>query len=75
METPILEAPLKAPNIGKNKDDSELCEYMVAVKWLKAVPSEEAYWEKGFAAFQHTACRLRNQFTIERLTRHFGLED
>ncbi len=75
VATPILEAPLKAPDVGKNKDDPELCEYMVAVSWLKTVPREEAYWEKGLFAVQHTACRLRNQFTIERLTRHFGLED
>jgi len=75
VETSVLDAPLKAPNIGKNKDDPELREYLVPVKWLKAVRREEAFWEKGLFAVQHTACRLRNQFTIERLTRHFGLED
>jgi len=26
-------------------------------------------------AVQHTACRLRNRFTIERLVKHFGLDD
>lgn len=75
VETPILDVPLTAPNMGKNKDDPVLRQYMVAVKWLKAVSREEAYWEKGFFASQHIACRLRNQFTIERLTRHFGLDD
>lgn len=74
-EMPILAAPLTAPNVGDKKDDPELCEYMVPVSWIKAVPREQAYWEKGLFASQHTACRLRNQFTIERLTRHFGLED
>lgn len=74
-DTPILEAPLEAPDIGKNKDDPELREYLVAVKWLKTVPREQAYWVKGLFAIQHTACRLRSKFTIERLTSHFELED
>ena len=26
-------------------------------------------------ATQHTCCRLRNRFTLERLIRHFGLEE
>ena len=75
VETPILDAPLKAANIGNNRDDPELSEYMVTVKWIKDVPREKAYWEKSLFAGRHTACRLRNQFTIERLTRHFGLKE
>ncbi len=43
--------------------------------WTKTVAREEAYWEMGLFAIQHNACKLRNQFTIERLTQHFGLED
>jgi hypothetical protein len=74
-EVPILKAPLVATQMGKNADDPEMCHYLVRVEWIKAVPREEAYWEKGLFASQHTACRLRNQFTIERLTRHFGIED
>lgn len=72
---PILDAPLQAPNMGENADDSDLCEYLVRVEWLKVVPKNEAYWEKGLFAIQHTACRLTSSFTIERLTQHFGLDD
>jgi len=74
-ETPILEAPLKAPEMGADADDPESCEYLVRVEWLRAVPREEAHWEKGLFAVQHTACRMRNRFTLERLTRHFELDD
>ncbi len=74
-EGSILDAPLKAPNIGENADDLDLSEYLVRVEWIKAVPKAEAYWEKGLFALQHTACRLTSKFTIERLSQHFGLED
>ena len=73
-EISILNAPLTAKNMAKNLDDPDLCSYLVRVEWIKTVPREEAYWEKGLFAVQHTACRLRNQFTIEKLTQHFGLK-
>ncbi len=74
-ETPLLKAPLSATEMGKNAADLEMCSYLVRVEWIKAVPREEAYWEKGLFAIQHTACRLRNQFTIEKLTQHFDIID
>jgi hypothetical protein len=74
-EIPILEAPLQAPEIGATKDDPDKREVLVRVEWLKTVPQSDAYWEKGLFAVQHTACRLRNRFTLERLTQHFGLTE
>jgi hypothetical protein len=74
-QIPILKAPLAATEMGKRADDLEVCPYLVRVEWIKAVPREDAYWEKGLFAIQHTACRMRNQFTIEKLTHHFGLTD
>jgi hypothetical protein len=47
----------------------------VRVEWLKTVPKSEGYRENGLFAVQHTACRLRNRFTIDRLIAHFGLTD
>jgi len=72
---PILDAPLVATEMDKNVDDPELCSYLVSVEWVKTVPREHAFWEKGLFAIQHTACRMRNRFTIDRLTQHFELED
>lgn len=74
-EVSILDAPVDAPNMGENADDLDLSEYLVRVEWLKAVPRNEAFWEKGLFAIQHTACRLTSSFTIERLSQHFGLDD
>jgi hypothetical protein len=73
-EVPILNAPLDASKMGENADDLARSEYLVRVEWVCAVPKGEAYWETGLFAIQHTACRMRSRFTIERLTKHFGLD-
>jgi hypothetical protein len=76
IEKPILKAPnLKAPRMDENADDPEHSEYLVRVEWLKKVPLIEAIWEKGMFANQNSACKMRSQFTIERLTERFGLDD
>lgn len=50
-------------------------EYVVPVEWIEAVEHSEAVWEKGFFANQNSACKLRNRFTLDGLTRRFGLAD
>jgi hypothetical protein len=72
---PLLSAPLKASNMDEFADDPDKTEQVVRVDWLREVPREEAYWEKALFAKQHWACRLRNRFTIEKVTEHFGLTD
>jgi hypothetical protein len=74
-EVPLLEAQLENPNIGGNANNLELCEYVVGVDWIKTLPQDEAIWEKGMFANQNTAVRLRDPFTLERLTAIFGLQD
>ena len=75
-ETPILDVKdLKATHMSQNADDPERCEYLVRVNWIRTLPREEALWETGMFANQNTACRLRNRFTLKRLTEHFGLEE
>jgi len=71
----ILDAPTKAPELDHHVGDREQCEYFVGVNWIKAIPSSEAIWEKGMFANQNSACKLRNKFTIERLTEHFNLDE
>jgi hypothetical protein len=50
-------------------------EYVVPVRWYVANPKEQAFWQKGMFANQNSACKLRQEFTIERLAQHFRLED
>lgn len=49
-------------------------EWVIPVRWLVAVPTSNAYWEKGMFANQNSACKLRQEFTLDRLSQHFGLD-
>ncbi|MEH7744733.1 endonuclease NucS domain-containing protein [Neobacillus drentensis] len=73
-EKSVGDLVLKAQNMLHDIDDSEICEYVVKVEWLKHVPKEEAYWEKGLKANQNSAYKLRSQYTIEKVSEFFGLE-
>ncbi|MGL5853203.1 MAG: hypothetical protein ACRCZD_20675 [Phycicoccus sp.] len=55
--------------------DDDMAEWVVPVEWLDARPETEAYWEKGMFASQHSACKLRQEFTLDHLARHFGIEN
>lgn len=68
-----LNAPYHHAGTPDVVDDDE-AEYVVPVRWIAAKPAEEAYWEKGMFANQNSACPLRQEFTLERLARHFGID-
>jgi hypothetical protein len=72
---PLLSAPLTASKMDEFADDPDKAECVVRVDWLRTVPRDQAYWEKGLFAKQHSACRLRNRFTIEKVTQHFDLTE
>lgn len=55
-------------------ETDDLAEWVVPVRWITTVPADEAYWEKGMFANQNSACKLRQEFTLERLARHFDLD-
>ena len=52
----------------------EHAEYIVPVEWITTVDRADAVREKGLFANQHSACKLRNRFTLETLTRRFQLD-
>lgn len=52
----------------------DIAEYVVPVRWIASRPKSEAYRESGMFASQHSACKLRQRFTLERLAAHFGLD-
>jgi hypothetical protein len=69
----LLEAPLKAPSLAEYTEPDNM-EYAVRVDWIKTLPRDQAIKEKGLFANQNSACKLRNSFTLERLTERFGLD-
>ena len=50
-------------------------EYVVPANWIKTLGQSDAIQEKGLFANQHSACKLRNRFTLDTLTRRFGLDN
>ena len=75
VKKPILECDLNTPNMRDDTDDLELSEYLAKVEWIKTNPREEAYRESGLFANQNTVCKLRNQFTLDKLITFFDLEE
>jgi len=65
---------LVAPKMGHDRADPELCEHLLHIEWIQTLRLEQAYWENGMYANQNTVTKLRNQFTLERLIGHFGLD-
>lgn len=55
--------------------DVDTAEYIVPVEWIDTVALEDAVWRPGLFANQNSACKLRNQFTIDELTKEFRLTD
>lgn len=56
-------------------DDPEVTEYAVPVEWLAARPAGEAISQPGLFASQVTACKLRDERTIQVVSEACGLAD
>ena len=66
---------LQAPKMSEHADDPTRSEYLVRVEWLRTRPREAAISGTGLFANQNTACRLRDETTIQRLVEAFELAD
>ena len=65
-----LSAEYRHPGEGPGRE-----EYIVPVAWTRSLDRAAAIRERGLFANQHSACKLRNRFTLETLTRRFGLDN
>lgn len=72
---PLAQQDLKGPyrhgDPGQTQTDDN-AEFVVPVRWIACHPKADAYWKKGMFANQNSACKLRQEFTLERLAKHFG---
>lgn len=73
LRGPELNAPYAHGNPGQAQTD-DVAEYVVPVRWFTSKPKTGAYWEKGMFANQNSACKLRQEFTLDRLATHFGVD-
>lgn len=76
---PITEAPMVGPipEVQRNCEPDGV-EHFVRMRWIKAVPAENAVKEKGFFGNQNTVARPRDpkwDFTVRRLKQVWGITD
>jgi hypothetical protein len=77
-DVPILEARLRARNMGMHLDDPDKMAYLVRVRWLKTVPLEHAIHEVGFFGNQNSVCKPKAAkwtHTVDRLKQLFPVSD
>jgi hypothetical protein len=65
----------RAPDAGKNRDNSALAEWVVPVRWLDARDRADAVKDSDFFANQNSAVKLTHGYTLQKLHEAFGLED
>lgn len=70
---PLLELPLKAEAADMNKDDPELSEWVVGVKWIATFSRGKAKTFKGAFANQNVVCKLRDETTMKFLEKQFNV--
>jgi hypothetical protein len=73
----VLDQPDVPPTIKDRAltDDEDMTEYAVPVRWLATRDTQSAVSERGLFASQVTACKLRDERTIEVVTSAFDLQD
>ena len=74
----ITDVPgLKIGAATRSTDDPEKAEYVVRIRWEKAVPIAQAVKERGFFGVQHTVARPKDprwQHTVGRLKQVWGIQ-
>lgn len=71
----LFEQNLSQSGLKHHKDDLELAEYAVRVKWIETVSSESAVTFPGIFKSRHIACNMRNLETIDFLEEKFKIKD
>lgn len=75
QQLPILAVPdLHAPSMQEDSDNPDESEYLARVRWIDVRPREAAIWEKGMFANQNVVAKLRQPFTLQRLTELFEVD-
>lgn len=77
-DRPFLTQELHASYLQEYRDDPEMAEMVVPVKWLRTVSLKEAVNEVGLFGNQNTVCRPRAQrwrTTVGILKKRFGISD
>ena len=70
---PYLEVA-HAPEAGEGGHDPALSEWVVPVRWIKALDRQEAIKDSDFFANQNSAVKLTHGYTLQKLHRLFSID-
>ncbi|WP_454149332.1 hypothetical protein [Microbacterium lacticum] len=73
MDVHLASQPLEGGYTHQGAATDDDAEWVVPIHWIRTVPRADAYWTKGLFANQNSACKLRQEFTLERLAEHFDV--
>jgi len=74
--TRLQDIQMQSSSLFKNMDSLELCDYALAIEWIKAVPKENAYWKakSGLFTTQLIKASLEGQpYTLAFVKESFGV--
>jgi hypothetical protein len=71
----LLDLPLLEERIAENSDNLELSEWVVAVRWLRTFPRNNARTLKGVPSYRNIVCKLTHPTTIKFLESEFGVTE
>lgn len=74
MNKKMSQLELNATEMYHDAEDPDKYEYIVKIDWIKTVPKEQAYWEKGLKANQNSVYKLKNQYTADKVLTFFDLD-
>lgn len=70
----LLDLPLRAPQASENRENPELSEWAVGIRWTKTFPRSDAKTFRGAFANQNIVCKLRDSTTLDFLQSEFELQ-
>lgn len=73
QQVPFTALDLVEKYIHPDSDDPR--EFIVPVRWERAVPADEAVREPGLFSHPRIVCKLRSAFTIETVLKKFDLSE
>ena len=74
VSQPLATQPLAGSYTHHGAETDDDTEWVVPVRWMATVAVSDAYREKGLFANQNSACKLRQEFTLDRLAQHFKID-
>jgi hypothetical protein len=70
----LFDQPLEQPGLKRHPENITMAEYVVGVDWQKTFETSDAKSFKGVFANQNIICKLRDQLTVDFLTKEFGID-